>query len=137
MSAGFIKRISQILENQEPRQNEHGNTRYYFFHPSERYGVDFDSDFTADGWLQFDTDQDAHYFGVWLNPKLLQVLSYAEGDWYLIQCVDAVRYNAQVRSMIGFYGEGFICKTLDDQGRWTTYVQDRATFLLPEPEIVL
>ena len=56
------------------------------FRPSERYVVDFADNRTQEGWMQFDTNQDAPYYGVWVNPAKLQTLSYAEGDWSLVTC---------------------------------------------------
>src|SRR5438132_508470 len=72
------------------------------FLPSERYGVDFAEDFKAEGWEQFDTDQDAHYFGVWVNRGRLQTLTYAEGDWTLVTCSDREHYNAEISDAIKF-----------------------------------
>lgn len=78
------------------------------------------------GWMQYDTDQDAHYFGVWVNPGNLCVLTYAEGDWSYDQFENADAYNAQIRRMNEFYGAGFIAKALSlDSGEMTVYAQDR------------
>jgi hypothetical protein len=99
------------------------------FYPSERYQIDFADDLTSEGWEQFDTDQDAPYFGVWLNRRKLLTLTYAEGDWTLVACPDAEHYNAEVASCIQFYGEGYMFKTLDESGV-TEYRQDRSRFLI-------
>lgn len=41
----------------------------------------YDAMFKAsEGWEQYDTDQDAWYFGVWVNYALKQVFTFAEGD---------------------------------------------------------
>ena len=111
--------------------NYQGNTVHWLFMPSERYLVDFADDFTAEHWQQYDTDQDAAYFGVWVNPFALRTLTYAEGDWTLVSCLDNQRYNLEIESMNTFYGEGFIAKALDDNDVWTTYMQDREKFLIP------
>ena len=87
--------------------DEHGNTVIRRFWSTERYEFDFDDDFRKDGWLQFDTNQDAWYFGVWVNPKTFRTLTYAEGDVILTVCPDAEHYNAEVKSACEFYGEGF------------------------------
>lgn len=110
--------------------NERGNVVARMFHPSERYIVDFADDFKAGGWEQFDTDQDAHYFGVWLNKGARLTLTYAEGDWTLVTCPSWDSYIAEVQDAIRFYGEGFIAKALDvTTGEVTVYAQDRAEFL--------
>ena len=52
--------------------NQQGNTVVHRHRYTERYLFDFDDDFRGAGWLQFDTDQDAWYYGVWVNPKTLR-----------------------------------------------------------------
>jgi hypothetical protein len=101
------------------------------FFPSERYAVDFADDFTSEGWEQFDTDQDAHYFGVWVNKTKFLTLTYAEGDWTLVECPDAAHYNAEIEDAITFYGEGFIAKAYDMDGTKTIFRQEREKFLIP------
>lgn len=108
---------------------EHGQKVYRLFFPSERYVIDFADEFTADGWEQFDTDQDAPYFGVWVNRGRRHILTYAEGDWTLVVCPTTESYNAEIKEACDFYGKGFICKAIDHEtGELTTYVQDRSRF---------
>ena len=111
------------------RVNERGNTLYCAFFSADRYYWDFNKQFKKDGWLQYDTDQDAHYFGVWVNPRWKMVFSYVEGDIILCVCQDTDHYFAEIRSMNEFYGEGFIAKTIDENGNMTVYSQDRNEFL--------
>ena len=87
--------------------NQQGNTVVHRHRSADRYLFDGDDDFRGAGWMQFDTDQDAWYYGVWVNPKTLRTLSYAEGDVYLVICPDAEHYNAEIKSMCEFHGEGF------------------------------
>lgn len=110
--------------------NARGNTIKRSWLPTERYRWDFSEKFRNDGWEQYDTDQDAWYFGVWVNPKLLQIQSYAEGDITLVTCPDVAHYNAEIQSMNEFYGEGFVAKTIDANGI-TVYRQDRKKFFIP------
>lgn len=109
--------------------NERGNTVYRVFFPAERYLIDFAEDFTETGWEQFDTDQDAHYFGVWVNRRLRSTLTYAEGDWTLVECPDDAHYEAEIHDAIAFYGEGRIALVIDSDGGATEYRQDRSAFL--------
>ena len=78
-------------------------TIYRMFYPSSRYLVDCAPDFK--GWEQFDTYQDAPYFGVWSNKELKQSLCYAEGDWVLVQCTNEESYLQEVKETIEFYNE--------------------------------
>ena len=112
------------------RTNERGNLIREAFAGRDRYLWDFDKDFTADGWQQYDTDQDAHYFGMWVNPKRLETFTYCEGDVELVICSDVEHYNAEIANANEFYGEGFefIAYDLDAKTR-TEYRQDRAQFV--------
>lgn len=112
-----------------------GNSLYRRFRPAERYVVDFADDFSTEGWKQYDTDQDAHYFGCWVNPRQFLVLTYAEGDWTLQVCLDADHYNAQIDRMNEFYSEGYEAKVIDTEKRTCTeYRQDRQTFYAEVPK---
>lgn len=82
-------------------------------------------------WEQYDTSQDAWYFGVWANKARLRILTYAEGDVTLVECPDAIAFNLEIESMNRFYGEGFVAKTIDLDGTLTTYRQDRNCFFIP------
>jgi len=104
------------------------------FWPSERYVIDFAPDFSSGGWEQFDTSQDAAYFGVWCNKRQRQTLSYSEGDWCWCKYASTAAYNVGIREMIEFHGEGFVCKALDKEGRWTEYRQDRQRFYITEKQ---
>lgn len=103
------------------------------FFPANRYVIDFADSFFSEGWQQYDTDQDAEYFGCWINKLTLSVLSYTEGDWFFRQFDSRDEFNAEIEQWNQFYGEGFICKSIDvDAGEMTTFVQDRSGFLIGE-----
>lgn len=130
-----IARFIEIFRERMPpidwatEDTKAGNSVRRASHHSGRYIVDFSEDFTTEGWLQFDTDQDAGYFGVWVNPKRFLTLTYAEGDWTLVECPDAEHYNASVQRMIAFYGEGFIAKAIHQNGMVEEFRQNRSQFL--------
>lgn len=98
----------------------------------ERYLIDFADQFTAEGWMQFDTDQDASYFGVWVNPQRRAILNFCEGDWSVQEADSIEVYNAEIAYMCQFYGEGFIAKaiTVDgpNRGYCEEWRQDRSAF---------
>lgn len=117
----------------DEKPNSRGNEIYRLFASTDRYCVDFADDFKSEGWLQFDTDQDAHYFGVWVNPSKFLTLTYAEGDWTLVVCPDAAHYNAEVADACQFYSEGRIARVIDvDAKTVTDYKQDRQEFFAKE-----
>jgi len=120
-----------FLREREPEINTDGENEYCIYRANnplaERYEIDFSM--TA-GWLQYDTDQDASYFGVWVNPESLQTLTFAEGDYSLCEHKTAASYNAELARMGEFYAAGFIAKAIDTAtGDLTVYQQNRAEFM--------
>lgn len=86
--------------------NERGNTvtRRHGDH-GDRYHYDFKACRHTDGWRQYDTDQDAWYFGVWVHLERRIVITYAEGDEITVRCPDEAHLKAELDSMAAFYGE--------------------------------
>lgn len=85
--------------------NERGNAIERYFTPDgDRYHYDFMDGFLNE-WDQYDTQQDAWYFGVWINNSTRQVLSYAEGDVTLVTCPTEESYRAEIAMMNEFYGK--------------------------------
>jgi ABC-type transport system substrate-binding protein len=56
------------------------------------------------GWKQYDTSQDAWYFGVWVHPEKRVIITYAEGDITVVRCPTNESYHAELKSMAEFYG---------------------------------
>ena len=125
-----VAAIAAKLKQEPSRINERGNAVYQWFGSEDRYVVDFAPDRVAEGWEQFDTEQDAWYFGMWVNWAKLLTLTYCEGDWYLVVCPDREHYLAEIEHAIGFYGEGQIATVFDlTEHTETVYRQDRSKFL--------
>lgn len=127
-----VKDITDLLLSEQAHVNKQGNRVHSMFMPSERYAVDFAEDFVIEGWEQYDTDQDAPYFGCWVNCTKWLVLTYAEGDWSLTISDSREGYNAEIEAMNGFYGEGFIAKAINMEGQLTVLRQDREAFLVSD-----
>ena len=69
-----------------------------------------------------------------MNKKTLQIRTYAEGDITLTTCTDVEHFDAEIKAINEFYGEGFIAKTIDESGQMTVYRQDRNQFFIKEGE---
>lgn len=110
--------------------NERGNhVRRYSYFGADRYYFDFQLCMPADGWQQFDTDQDAWYFGVWVHRAARMTVTYAEGDLTIVDCPTVETFNAEITDACGFYGEGFVAKAIGPDGI-TVYCQDRREFYI-------
>jgi len=71
----------------------------------DRYKFDFEYCRPVDGWKQYDTDQDAHYFGVWVHIEQRLILTYAEGDLSVVFCHNDEQLRAELDHMADFYGD--------------------------------
>lgn len=47
-------------------------------HRADRYY--YDRTLLAQGWQQYDTEEDAWYFGIWIHTEKLEAFTYTEGD---------------------------------------------------------
>ena len=111
------------------RWNERENLIHdFFWMGGERYKFDFDLCTIANGWVQYDTSQDASYFGAWVNVDRQQTLTYTEGDITLVTCPTKESFKAELDDASKFYGApppAF--KTIDDDGTVTHYYDERPT----------
>ena len=94
-----------------------GLDRYFFDERVTRRGA---------GWQQWDTNQDASYFGVWVHRDLRQVLTFAEGDITVVECFDDATFKAEIESMEHLYGDEPPAATgIDADGSITKYYTGR------------
>lgn len=59
----------------------------------------------SEGWVRYPTWQDAWYFGVWVNPRKLEVLTYAEQDVTHVVCETAEQFQLELKDLAEFYGK--------------------------------
>lgn len=107
--------------------NERGNEVSKWFHPSDRYYYDQTLCNEKQGWKQWDTDQDAAYFGVWVHPDKRHILTYCEGDVFLVKCPDQESFRDELKTMSDFYGEPPPAFTFlnVDEGTLTELIEER------------
>ena len=115
--------IDRMFNDAKPRTDNEGNEIREIFHSAERYLFDFNIDYSH--WIQFDTENDAWYFGVWVSKERLCVLSYVEGDISFVQCPDAEHYDAKMAKLCEFYQPGAHTVAIDGDGNATHYYQNR------------
>ncbi len=109
-----------------PEVNERGNTIERTWRSTERYEFDFELCIAQLGWEQYDTVQDAWYFGIWVNKEKREILTYAEGDITRVICPTEESYHAELASMAEFYGPpppAF--RTIDTDGTYTRHYAKR------------
>jgi len=72
---------------------------------TDRYRFDCHACTAADGWAQLDTRQDASYYGNWVNPVTLQMVSYAEGDISHTECDSEADFIATLTRLLNWHKE--------------------------------
>lgn len=72
-------------------------------HPhADRYT--FDHALPPRGWQQWDTKDDASYFGIWVHPTKLKIFTFAEGDTTLQEFTTSDAYETELQRMSEHYG---------------------------------
>jgi hypothetical protein len=125
-----IRKYRVLMRTAAPEMDERGNTIYRNEDADKflgirsqrdgRYYYDFKA-LTPPAWQQYDTKEDAWYFGVWVNITARMVFSYAEGDRTLVVCPDDEHLRAEFKDMADFYGDpppAFICFSESAPGQW-------------------
>jgi hypothetical protein len=96
----------------------------------ERYDYDFGP---LQNWVQYDTKQDASYFGVWVEPERRLIFTFAEGDETLMECHSREAFIAELGRMAAFYGPPPpMAIAYDKEGNRTEYYDTRPTGLEKE-----
>lgn len=105
IKAEFLELSKVRRKDCAPELNERGNAIIRWSrHGSERYHWDFGPCSPKFGWKQFDTNQDAWYFGVWVHVKKRLIFTYCEGDCSLVVCPDQLHLKAELDDAERFYG---------------------------------
>lgn len=97
-----------------------GRSRYFY-----------DARLVPFGWKQYDTAQDANYFGVWVNLDTRQIFTYAEGDRCLVTCPTAESFQAELADAERFYGPAPAAFTVFDLAAGT-----RTEVFTPRPQLM-
>ena len=88
-----------------PEINKNGCEVIRDFSPGDRYQYDFGLCSEKKGWIQYDTDSDAHYFGIWVHIEKRLIFTYCEGDLILVRCPTIKSFKAELNDMQDFHGD--------------------------------
>jgi len=72
---------------------------------AERYQFDFGDCSYEKGWAQFDTKQDASYYGTWVHATRFLIFNYCEGDTTLTKCDDEDDFKVELRRLVDWNKE--------------------------------
>lgn len=103
-------RLTNLLPSCEPDTNERGNLIYRNEDADSELGIRRgDSRYFYDfgplqKWNQFDTCQDASYFGMWVDVPGRRTFTYCEGDRTLVVCPTLASFKEELDDAAKFYG---------------------------------
>jgi len=97
--------LKSLMDPDKSRTSEAGSKISQGFDPEgDRYLFDFRICTPATGWHQYDTSQDASYFGMWYNLELLSTFSFVEGDLILEESPTAEVFKTEMEAAAKYYG---------------------------------
>ncbi|WP_438404269.1 hypothetical protein [Aeromonas hydrophila] len=70
-------------------------------HQADRYY--YDRTLLAQGWQQYDTEEDAWYFGIWINKEKLETFTYAEGDTSHVIAPNVEAFRAELTRLYRYH----------------------------------
>ena len=120
------------------RTDSNGNKVEHGFnaHPDRGRGwYDCGKGLPGEGWKRYDTDQDAWYYGVWVNFETRQSFSYCEGDTALTTCPDEDHFRLELKQLEDFHGPppGHIRSIDCATGEYKQHPLKRPTIEEPNP----
>jgi hypothetical protein len=98
-----MKEIKRLVEKYTTREEAIKSDNKIIgirFFPSDRYRLYSE----LKNFQQWFTDQDAWYFGIWVNPEKFTILQYIEGDIYILILQDKEAYQNELKRLEDFYG---------------------------------
>tara|TARA_R100001163_G_scaffold64893_1_gene60319 strand:- start:170 stop:556 length:387 start_codon:yes stop_codon:yes gene_type:complete len=116
-----------MTNDQAKETNDLGSNieRFFVGCEKDRYYFDFVYCTREKGWAQYDTHQDAVYFGVWIHKTKRQILSYCEGDVTIVHCHNDEMLQAEIESLHEFYGAPPPCAvSYDSNGNRTEHYDE-------------
>ena len=119
--------IKRFCDKVEERENSTIHTGFTF--NGSRYIFDWKLCDPTRGWKQYDTYQDAPYFGTWVNLNELATCCYCEGDIIVKIMKTQQAMKEELDRMAECYGDPPAwCTTINtDTGTVTKYYDTRPT----------
>lgn len=105
--------------------NERGNECVNTFFGDDRDRYHYDAKLIPRGYRQYDTEQDAWYFGVWVHVEDRVVVTWAEGDETIVSCPDVETFKAELKHMAEFYGDPPPAFRVIDADGTLTHIYDK------------
>ncbi|MNF42298.1 hypothetical protein D3C84_233440 [compost metagenome] len=88
-------------------------------HQADRYY--YDRTLLAQGWQQYDTEEDDWYFGIWINTERLETFTYAEGDTCHVIAPNAEAFRAELARLYQYHPQAPAFISIDPEAGVVTH----------------
>lgn len=100
-----LQRLAEHAPKAPPARTARGSIKRRWFIESSSKGAVAHMTRRSEGWQPYATNQDAWYFGYWVNPVKREILSYTEGDVEHLVCDTAEQFSDELADLAKVYGE--------------------------------
>ncbi|MFQ2239879.1 hypothetical protein ACK31Z_05980 [Aeromonas dhakensis] len=88
-------------------------------HQADRYY--YDRTLLTQGWQQYDTEEDAWYFGIWINTEKLETFTYAEGDTCHVMAPNVEAFRAELARLYQYHPQAPAFIAIDPEAGVVTH----------------
>ena len=127
-----IRLLEAHLPNAPQERNHNGSTIVRSFIANGDTGSTAAMRPSAEGWMRYPTSQDAWYYGVWINPRKRETLTYAEQDVTHVICETQDQFLAELKDLANFHGKSPSPSIIGFSEEGTTYFYEAMTLRDPE-----
>lgn len=97
-----LRHLKRAIKTAPFEVNRRGNRVDRSFRQTGSY--EFAHKLPAQGFQQYPTDQDAAWFGVWVNVTDRKVFTFAEGDCIMVSCATQAGFIKEMEHLKSCYG---------------------------------
>lgn len=88
-------------------------------HQADRYF--YDEQLLVQGWQQYDSEEDAWYFGIWINLEKMETFTYAEGDTSHVMAPNIKAFRAELTRLYTFHPQAPAFISIDPEAGVVTH----------------
>ncbi|MGY3947268.1 hypothetical protein BJP24_15480 [Aeromonas allosaccharophila] len=88
-------------------------------HQADRYY--YDRTLLAQGWQQYDTEEDAWYFGIWIHAEMLETFTYADGDTNHVTAPNIEAFRSELARLYKYHPQAPAFISIDQDAGVVTH----------------
>ncbi|WP_236664237.1 hypothetical protein [Aeromonas hydrophila] len=88
-------------------------------HQADRYY--YDRTLLVQGWQQYDSEEDAWFFGIWSDTEKLEAFTYAEGDTNHVIAQNVETFRAELARLYQYYPQALAFISINPEASVVTH----------------